>query len=118
MCHETSGTALLPTSGVGKGTVKLDDFYQAEVIVIIGQNPGTNAPRMLSALEKGKRKGAKIIAINALPEAGLMGIHNPQKKTGVLGVGGVLADINLPVKINGERGMVKQMEVLLRDIEK
>src|SRR5690606_29380173 len=78
MCHETSGTALIPVIGIGKGTVKLEDFDDADVVVIIGQNPGTNAPRMMSALEKTKNNGGKIIAINPLPEAGLMGFHNPQ----------------------------------------
>src|SRR3546814_21597 len=73
---------------------------------------------MLSALEKGKRNGAKIIAINPLPEAGLMGFHNPQKINGVLGVGGELADIYLPVKINGDMGLLKALELLLLDFEK
>ncbi|WP_448634988.1 molybdopterin-dependent oxidoreductase [Pedobacter panaciterrae] len=63
MCHETSGTALLPTIGIGKGTVKLNDFYDTDVIVIIGQNPGTNAPRMMSALEKGKKTGQKSLRL-------------------------------------------------------
>jgi molybdopterin-dependent oxidoreductase alpha subunit len=118
MCHETSGTALLPTIGIGKGTVKLNDFYDTDVIVIIGQNPGTNAPRMLSALEKGKKAGAKIIAINPLPEAGLMGFHNPQKINGILGKGGKLADLYLPVKINGDMALLKAIELLLLDFER
>lgn len=118
MCHETSGTALLPTIGIGKGTVKLEDFYDTDVIVIIGQNPGTNAPRMLSALEKGKKNGAKIIAINPLPEAGLMGFRNPQQINGILGNGGKLADLYLPVKINGDMALLKALELLLLDFEK
>ncbi|MFC6102238.1 FdhF/YdeP family oxidoreductase [Olivibacter domesticus] len=118
MCHETSGTALLPTIGIGKGTVKLNDFYDTDVIVIIGQNPGTNAPRMMSALEKGKKNGAKIIAINPLPEAGLMGFHNPQQISGVIGSGVKLADLYLPVKINGDMALLKAIELLLLDFEK
>ncbi|MGN6509124.1 MAG: FdhF/YdeP family oxidoreductase [Chitinophaga sp.] len=118
MCHETSGTALLPTIGIGKGTVKLHDLYDAEVIVIIGQNPGTNAPRMLSALEKGKKNGAKIIAINPLPEAGLMGFHNPQQVSGVIGRGVKLADLYLPVRINGDMALLKALELLLLGLEK
>ena len=87
MCHETSGVALSESIGLGKGSVTLEDFYDTDVIIIIGHNPGTNAPRMMSALEKGKRNGAKIIAINPLPEAGLMGFHNPQHMNGVIGCG-------------------------------
>lgn len=117
MCHETSGTALRPTIGIGKGTVRLDDFYDTDVIVIIGQNPGTNAPRMMSALEKGKKNGAKIIAINPLPEAGLMGFHNPQQLNGIIGKGVKLADLYLPVKINGDMALLKAIELLLYDFE-
>ncbi|WP_398451856.1 FdhF/YdeP family oxidoreductase [Sphingobacterium thalpophilum] len=117
MCHETSGSALRPTIGIGKGTVKLDDFYESEVIVIIGQNPGTNAPRMMSALEKAKKHGAKIIAINPLPEAGLMGFHNPQQLNGMFGRGVSLADLYLPVRINGDMALLKALEMLLLKLE-
>jgi molybdopterin-dependent oxidoreductase alpha subunit len=118
MCHETSGTALRPTIGIGKGTVKLDDFYDTDVIIIIGQNPGTNAPRMMSALQKGKKNGAKIIAINPLPEAGLMGFRNPQEISGILGHGIKLADLYLPVKINGDMALLKAIGFLLVEFEK
>jgi len=118
MCHETSGSALGPTIGIGKGTVKLEDFYHTDVIIIIGHNPGTNAPRMMSALEKGKKNGAKIIAINPLPEAGLMGFHNPQEISGIIGNGIKLADLYLPVKINGDMALLKAIELLLLDFEK
>ncbi|WP_336960408.1 FdhF/YdeP family oxidoreductase [Chryseobacterium contaminans] len=118
MCHETSGSALRPTIGIGKGTVTLEDFYDAEVIVIIGQNPGTNAPRMMSALAKGKKNGAKIIAINPLPEAGLMGFINPQSVKEILTGGVQLADLYLPVKINGDMALLKALEILLIEFEK
>lgn len=118
MCHETSGTALKTTIGIGKGTVTLEDFYDTDVIVIIGQNPGTNAPRMLSALEKGKKNGAKIIAVNPLPEAGLMGFHNPQAIKGIIGSGGKLTDLFLPIKINGDMALLKAIELLLIELEK
>ncbi len=117
MCHETSGTALLPTIGIGKGTVKLHDFYDTDVIVIIGHNPGTNAPRMMSALEKGKKNGAKIIAINPLPEAGLMAFKNPQEINGLIGNGVKLADLYLPVKINGDMALLKALGKLFLDFE-
>nr|WP_315035645.1 FdhF/YdeP family oxidoreductase [uncultured Chryseobacterium sp.] len=118
MCHETSGSALRPTIGIGKGTVTLEDFYDAEVIIIVGQNPGTNAPRMMSALAKGKKNGAKIIAVNPLPEAGLMGFINPQNVKAILTGGVQLADLYLPVKINGDMALLKALELLLIEFEK
>ncbi|MFE3617957.1 molybdopterin-dependent oxidoreductase, partial [Streptomyces anulatus] len=72
LCHESSGSALTQTIGVGKGTVSLDDIYEADLIFVVGQNPGTNHPRMLTALEQTKRNGGKIVAVNPLPEAGLI----------------------------------------------
>ena len=87
MCHESSGTALTESIGIGKGSVSLRDIYDAELIVIAGQNPGTNHPRMLSALEIAKRRGAKIVAVNPLREAGLVNFRNPQKPRGVVGRG-------------------------------
>jgi molybdopterin-dependent oxidoreductase alpha subunit len=107
MCHESSGTALSAAIGIGKGTVKLDDFDRAQVIMIFGQNPGTNHPRMLLALQRAKRKGCKIIAINPLPEAGLMRFKNPQEVVGLLGPGTALADLFLQVRINGDSALLK-----------
>lgn len=118
MCHETSGSALRPTIGIGKGTVTLEDFHDSEVIVIIGQNPGTNAPRMMSALAKAKKNGAKIIAVNPLPEAGLMGFINPQSVKEIMTGGVQLADLYLPVKINGDMALLKALELLLIEFEK
>jgi len=117
MCHETSGAGLRPTIGIGKGTVKLEDFYDAEVIIIVGQNPGTNAPRMMSALSKCKTNGGKIIAVNPLPETGLMGFKDPQRVKGII-EGVKLADLYLPVKINGDMALLKAIEMLLLDFEK
>jgi molybdopterin-dependent oxidoreductase alpha subunit len=113
MCHESSGVALGESLGIGKGSVKLEDFYQAEVILILGQNPGTNHPRMLSALQKAKAKGATIISINPLPETGLMGFSNPQEVKGMLGMSTPLTDIFLPVKINGDMPLLQALEILL-----
>ncbi|HEX4796742.1 MAG TPA: FdhF/YdeP family oxidoreductase [Humisphaera sp.] len=113
MCHESSGTALSAVIGIGKGTVKLDDFAKAQAIFILGQNPGTNHPRMLTTLEVAKKAGAKIVAINPLPEAGLLGFMNPQKPLGMLGKATPLADQFLQIKINGDiaclKGMMKRM---------
>lgn len=107
MCHESSGIALKNTLGIGKGSVTLDDFYKAEVVIIAGQNPGTNHPRMLTALEKCKANGGKIISINPLAEAGLVNFKNPQRLNGWLGNGTDLADIHLQVKINQDIALVK-----------
>src|ERR1700761_2608193 len=117
MCHESSGSALSDTIGIGKGTVTLNDFYDTDVIIIMGQNPGTNHPRMLTALQKAKDNGSKIIAINPLHEAGLMGFKNPQNVKGILGINTKLADLYLQVKINGDMALLKAIEKLLYEAE-
>jgi len=117
MCHESSGVALGESLGIGKGSVKLEDFYEAEVIMILGQNPGTNHPRMLTALQKAKANGALIISINPLPEAGLMGFNNPQQLKGLLNIGTPLTDVFLPVKINGDMALLQALEKLLLQAE-
>jgi molybdopterin-dependent oxidoreductase alpha subunit len=107
MCHESSGSGLSETIGIGKGTVRLDDFEQAQVIVVIGQNPGTNHPRMLTALQQAKRAGAIIVAINPLPEAGLIRFKHPQEIRGLLGAGTPLSDLFLQVRINGDVALLQ-----------
>lgn len=118
MCHESSGSALSETLGLGKGSVKLDDFEKAEVIMILGQNPGTNHPRMLSALEKAKRAGAKIITVNPLIEAGLLKFKHPQEMRDVVFGGEKLTDIYLQIKINGDLALLKAMNKLLLEAER
>ena len=119
MCHESSGVALNHTLGIGKGTVKLEDFYHAELILIFGQNPGTNHPRMLSALEKAKKQGAKVVVINPLKEAGLLKFNNPQEVSGILGQGTDLANLYLQVKINEDVALLKILLLrLLEEAEK
>jgi molybdopterin-dependent oxidoreductase alpha subunit len=113
MCHESSGVALGQSLGIGKGSVKLEDLYQAEVIIIMGQNPGTNHPRMLSALQKAKAAGSMIIAINPLPETGLMGFRNPQTVKGMMGLATHLTDIFLQVRLNGDMALLQAIELLL-----
>jgi len=113
MCHESSGAALTETIGVGKGSVSLADFTMADLIVVVGQNPGTNHPRMLSALERAKQNGAKIIAINPLPEAGLMRFRNPQNVRGLVGKGTPLADEFVPVRIAGDLALFTALGRLL-----
>ncbi|WP_436495141.1 FdhF/YdeP family oxidoreductase [Actinokineospora sp. HUAS TT18] len=113
MCHESSGAALNQTIGVGKGSVSLADFERAALILVVGQNPGTNHPRMLSALESAKRAGAKIVAVNPLPEAGLMRFKNPQKPSGVLGKGTELADEFLQIRLGGDQALFQAIGHLL-----
>lgn len=109
MCHESSGVALKETLGIGKGSVKLEDFDKAEVVMVIGQNPGTNHPRMLSALQKCKENGGKVVSINPLEEAGLIRFKNPQEIKGVVAKGTVLTDLHLPVKINQDIALLKSI---------
>lgn len=118
MCHESSGVGLSETLGIGKGSVKLEDFDKAEVVMVIGQNPGTNHPRMLSALEKCKANGGKIISINPLQEAGLIRFRNPQEFSGMLLNGHGLTDIYLQVKINQDVALLKLIEKKLAALDK
>lgn len=107
MCHESSGKGLGQTIGIGKGTVSLDDFNHADVIMVIGQNPGTNHPRMLTALRDAKHKGAKIIHVNPLPEAGLMQFKHPQDYMKGNLKSTTLADLHLGVRIGGDAALLK-----------
>jgi formate dehydrogenase major subunit len=113
MCHESSGTALSETIGIGTGSVSLEDLHRAELILILGQNPGTNHPRMLSALEKAKDNGAKIIAVNPLRETGLVSFRNPQRPRGVVGRGTELADLYLQIRTNGDLALMQALGSLL-----
>ena len=113
MCHEASGTALTNVLGFGKGTVKLEDFGKAQLIFVVGHNPGTNHPRMLTVLEAAKHAGAKIVAVNPLPETGLISFMNPQEPLGLLGKSTTIADLFLQVRINGDvplfKGILKSL---------
>ncbi len=113
MCHESSGVALSETVGIGKGSVKLDDFYKADLIIISGQNPGTNHPRMLTALQKAKKEGAKVITINPLRETGLVKFKHPQHLSDMLGSATSITDLFLQIKINGDVALIKAMLKLL-----
>ncbi|WP_280301927.1 FdhF/YdeP family oxidoreductase [Nocardia neocaledoniensis] len=117
MCHESSGSALNQTLGVGKGTVSLDDIHQADLIFVVGQNPGTNHPRMLTALEQTKRNGGAVIAVNPLPEAGLIRFKNPQVPRGVIGRGTEIADQFLQIRPGGDLALFRMLNRLLLDAE-
>ncbi len=125
MCHESSGAALSESIGIGKGCVTLDDFEQADGIFILGQNPGTNHPRMMTTLERAKKKGARIVSLNPMPEPGLMKVVNPNPQEYrnplefaarmLFNKGRTLSDLWLPVRLNGDmaalRGIMKEMLV-------
>jgi molybdopterin-dependent oxidoreductase alpha subunit len=113
MCHESSGVALTESIGIGKGSVSLDDIHEAKLLVIVGQNPGTNHARMLTALEIAKKRGAKILAVNPMPEAGLMRFRNPQTVKGVVAGGTELADAYLQIKVAGDLALFQAIGSLL-----
>jgi molybdopterin-dependent oxidoreductase alpha subunit len=117
MCHESSGSALTESIGIGKGSVTVDDVERADLIVIAGQNPGTNHPRMLSVLEKAKANGAKIIAVNPLPEAGLIRFKDPQKVNGVVGQGIPIADEFVQIRIGGDMALFAGLGRLLLEAD-
>jgi molybdopterin-dependent oxidoreductase alpha subunit len=117
MCHESSGASLTDSIGIGKGSVTVEDLALADLIVIAGQNPGTNHPRMLSVLEKAKYNGAKIIAINPLPEAGLMRFKDPQKVHGVIGHGIGIADEFVQIRLGGDMALFAGVGRLLLEAD-
>ncbi|HUR98415.1 MAG TPA: FdhF/YdeP family oxidoreductase [Pyrinomonadaceae bacterium] len=128
MCHESSGVALNESIGLGKASVRLSDFNETDLVIVIGQNPGTNAPRMMSSLEDAKRAGAKMIAINPLPEAGLLNFVNPnpqhypnplQFPVALFGNRSThLADLHLPLKIGGDMAVLKGMMKVVLERER
>ena len=116
MCHESSGYALTPVIGIGKGTVRLSCFDKADLILVIGQNPGTNHPRMLSALASCKRNGGSIVSINPLEETGMRRFKHPQEVLSMIGSGTKIADDHFPVKINGDAALLKGLvKVILEE---
>lgn len=117
MCHESSGSALTETIGIGKGTVSIEDVHEADLIIVAGQNPGTNHPRMLSALEKAKQRGARVIAVNPLPEAGLMRFENPQTPRGVAFGGTVIADRFVQIRSGGDQALFQAIGKHLLEAE-
>ncbi|MEO6333658.1 MAG: FdhF/YdeP family oxidoreductase [Pyrinomonadaceae bacterium] len=128
MCHESSGVALNESIGLGKASVRLSDFNETDLVIVIGQNPGTNAPRMMSSLEDAKRAGATMIAINPLPEAGLLNFVNPNPqhysnplKFPIALIGNRsthLADLHLPVRIGGDMAVLKGMMKVMLERER
>lgn len=123
MCHESTSVALAESIGLGKATIRLEDFEKTDLVIVVGQNPGTNSPRMLSSLAAAKAAGAKMIAINPLPEVGLTNFVDPNPQHGSLfGVLGFrpakLADLHLPVRIGGDMAVLKGLMKILLENER
>ncbi len=128
MCHESSSVALTESLGFGKATIRLEDLENADLIIIMGQNPGTNAPRMMSHLRRAKEKGAKIIAVNPILEAGLLGFvdPNPQHYSSLLEYASTVwhdkptkfADLYLQIRIGGDMAFLKGVMKTLFEWEK
>ena len=117
MCHESSGWGLGQTIGIGKATVSFDDYANADLIIILGQNPGTNHPRMLTELEACKRNGGQIVAVNPLPEAGLRRYKNPQEVNGIIGHGIAIADQFLQIRIGGDMALLQAVSKRVLEAE-
>ncbi|WP_336658672.1 FdhF/YdeP family oxidoreductase [Leucobacter sp. USHLN153] len=117
MCHESTGTAMLHTVGIGKSTIAYNDFLESDLIIIMGQNPGTNHPRMLTALQEAKENGAKVVAVNPLPEAGLMGYKDPQSIRGYLGKPIQIADQYLQIRSGGDMALLQAISKRVLEAE-
>jgi molybdopterin-dependent oxidoreductase alpha subunit len=107
LCHESSGLALREVIGIGKGTVRLDDFDRADTILIIGQNPGTNHPRMLATLQRAARRGATIVSVNPLAEVGLIRFKHPKDVLHLFGSGTQVAKHFVRVRLSGDLAFLK-----------
>ncbi|WCE45898.1 FdhF/YdeP family oxidoreductase [Winkia neuii] len=117
MCHEASGKALIPTLGLGKGSVTLEDFAHADLVITLGQNPGTNHPRQLGSFAACKENGGKIVVINPLPEAGLRKFRDPQTVNGLIGTGTPIADEFYQIRLDGDLAFFQAVnqELIKRD---
>ncbi len=118
MCHESTGTALSEVLGLGKGSVTLQDIHAADLLIIMGQNPGTNHPRMLTAVEECRENGGRVISVNPLPEAGLQGFVNPQRPLKIMTGGTDMSDLFLQVRINEDMSLARAICKLLWEKEK
>jgi molybdopterin-dependent oxidoreductase alpha subunit len=115
LCHESSGTGLTEVIGVGKGTVDLADFTEADAVFVIGQNPGSNHPRMLATLQAARRRGCRIVSVNPLRERGLVRFAHPKDPLSLLGRSEPITDLFLRVRVGGDVALLKAiMKVVLR----
>lgn len=118
MCHESSGTGLGDAIGVGKGTVSLDDFERADLILVVGQNPGSNHPRMLATLQAARRRGCGVISVNPLGELGLERFGHPKELRGLLGLAGPVADQHVAVRVGGDVALFQGIAREVLEIER
>ena len=118
MCHESTSKALAEVLGLGKGSVTLEDIHTADLIICMGQNPGTNHPRMLTALEKMKENGGRMISVNPLPETGLKRFVNPQRPLKIATRGTDLSDLFLQIRVNEDHALLRAWLKILYDRER
>jgi len=110
LCHESTSMALPPTVGIGKGSVTLHDFEHADTLLIFGQNPATNHPRMLGELREAAKRGARIVAINPLKERGLERFADPQSPFDMLSFkGSKISGLFIQPKLGGDLALIKGM---------
>ncbi|HEX3995105.1 MAG TPA: FdhF/YdeP family oxidoreductase, partial [Acetobacteraceae bacterium] len=108
MCHEATSVGLPASVGIGKGTVLLEDFDATDAIFVIGQNPGTNSPRMMTSLRDASRRGVPIVAINPLRERALERFAAPQSPTEMVTLGSTpIASQYCQVKVGGDLALLK-----------
>ncbi|RNE49065.1 hypothetical protein C5L39_06245 [Corynebacterium alimapuense] len=117
LCHESTGAALSQTVGLGKGSATMNDLHVTDLLISVGQNPGTNHPRALTAFKTLKDNGGKIVAVNPLPETGLMKFTEPQSIKGVLNIPETLTDEFVQVRLDGDRAFFQALnrELIRRD---
>lgn len=119
LCHEPSGFAMKEMLGVGKGTCSLDDFEHAELIIVLGQNPASNHPRMMAALHAASKRGAQIIALNPLAELGFRNFSDPKEPIEMLtNRGRKIAGRVYPVKIGGDLAALKGVMKIILERER
>lgn len=110
MCHEPTSVMLGKQLGIGKATVILEDFEQAKLILMFGQNPATNHPRMLEMLAHAHKQGCRIISINPMREQGLSKFRNPQKPSHMAaGQSDEMVDEVIQIQIGGDAALLTGM---------
>ncbi|QGM05766.1 FdhF/YdeP family oxidoreductase [Stenotrophomonas maltophilia] len=110
MCHEPTSRGLPPAIGVGKGTIVLQDFEHAEAIFVIGQNTGTNSPRMMSNLVEARKRGIPIVAVNPMPERALIRFAEPQDVVQMATFGSTeITSEFVHIRIGGDLALIKGM---------
>ncbi len=110
MCHEPTSRGLPPAIGVGKGTIVLQDFEHAEAIFVIGQNTGTNSPRMMSNLVDARKRGIPIVAVNPMPERALIRFAEPQDMVQMATFGSTeITSEFVHIRIGGDLALIKGM---------